>query len=165
MVGQMDRNSAWSQIVASLSRGGRHYAHTSLVKERNTKRRGPDVHWPRDVKIRILDRLTSSTISVAWAHPCSGNSGLQTWRRALARKSEICALSGEPVIRGQEIYRLARSVRSQCYVDEVLLASRVDAILDRQNDGLLNDRRQQSCAPEQRARKVFPAVRNEVSAT
>ncbi|EKS71948.1 hypothetical protein BURK_008936 [Burkholderia sp. SJ98] len=88
--------------------------------------------WPRDVRIRVLERPSPRTVSVAWGHPCSGYAGGQTWRRVMARKNGVCALSGERVLRGDPIYKLARSSERHNRADEVLLARHVDAILQAQ---------------------------------
>ncbi|RQR49327.1 DUF3331 domain-containing protein [Burkholderia sp. Bp9140] len=117
-------------VVTLLSANGSPRAQVSAGRDRRNARRGLDIRWPEDVQIRILERLSDHTISLAWGHPCRGYFGCQTWHRTTARKCGICSLTGERVLQGEQIYKLARSASGARRINEVLLARHVDAILE-----------------------------------
>lgn len=137
-MGQHCSNSPWSHIVSRLSQAEGPGTHTLPASETSVKRQGLGKSWPKEARICILDRLSAQTVSVARSHPCSGYSGFQTWRRALAKRNEVCALSGERVIRGEAIYKLSRCLASSYRSNEVMLARHVDAILDEQEEAHLH---------------------------
>ncbi|WP_350029616.1 DUF3331 domain-containing protein [Caballeronia sp. ATUFL_M1_KS5A] len=78
-------------------------------------------------------------VSVAWGTRVQATGGTN-WRRVIARKNGICALSGERVRRGDQIYKLARSSERHNRADEVLLARHVDGILRGKNRHSLSTR-------------------------
>lgn len=127
---ELDTYDVWIRVVALLSGG-----ETELAVPRTERRAVHGVPaalpWPADVKIRVLDRVSSRSISVALAHPCLGYCGWQRWHRALARKSGICVLSGDSVSRGDVIYKLAGSF-TPSRADHVMLARHVDVTLESQ---------------------------------
>ncbi|WP_086973700.1 DUF3331 domain-containing protein [Caballeronia glebae] len=57
------------------------------------------------LQVSVLEKLSSTTISVRWSDPCSGHYASQIWGAATARASSICVLSGEPIRRGDLIFR------------------------------------------------------------
>ncbi|RAR67905.1 uncharacterized protein DUF3331 [Paraburkholderia unamae] len=128
MVDELNRNSPWEHIVAVLSQNGPRRQQASIAEYGRDIRGSFDPRWPEGVKIQILERLSAQAVSVAWAHPCSGYVGCQTWRRSKARKHGVCSLTGEQVRRGEPIYKISRSVSSACSVGGMLLARHVDAI-------------------------------------
>jgi hypothetical protein len=55
--------------------------------------------------VSILEKLSSSTISVRWSDPCLGHYGNQLWGIGSARTDAICALSGKRIRRGDPVFR------------------------------------------------------------
>ncbi|MBA9836081.1 DUF3331 domain-containing protein [Burkholderia contaminans] len=129
-VGELDINSSWMHIVTLLSGKGSPHEQISAAGDRGNARRGLDIRWPEDVQIRILERLSDHTVSLAWGHPCRGHFGCQTWQRTTARTCGICSLTGERVLQGEQIYKLVRSASGVRRINEMLLARHVDAILE-----------------------------------
>ena len=60
------------------------------------------------VSIRILERLSDSTLALSWHDPTSFNYSEQVWALCTARKRGTCALSGQAIRRGQPVYRPRR---------------------------------------------------------
>ncbi|MEX3982542.1 DUF3331 domain-containing protein [Paraburkholderia sp. EG287A] len=54
----------------------------------------PVVGEPVVARISIVEQLTSQTLSVCWSDPQSGHYADQVWRKGVARKPSICALTG-----------------------------------------------------------------------
>ena len=55
--------------------------------------------------IRVLERHALKTATVAWSDATACCYGEQRWRRCVARKSGICALSGQTIAAGDTVYR------------------------------------------------------------
>jgi hypothetical protein len=62
----------------------------------------------RCVSIRVLERLSESTLSLSWHDPTSFNYSEQVWALCTARKGGTCVLSGQSIRRGQPVYRPRR---------------------------------------------------------
>ncbi|KAK45000.1 hypothetical protein BG58_21800 [Caballeronia jiangsuensis] len=60
------------------------------------------------VSIRVLERLSESTLALSWHDPTSFNYSEQVWALCTARKRGTCALSGQAIRRGQPVYRPRR---------------------------------------------------------
>lgn len=60
------------------------------------------------VNIRVLERLSDSTLALSWHDPTSFNYSEQVWSLCTARKRGTCALSGQAIRRGQPVYRPRR---------------------------------------------------------
>ena len=60
------------------------------------------------VNIRVLERLSESTLALSWHDPTSFNYSEQVWALCTARKRGTCALSGQSIRRGQPVYRPRR---------------------------------------------------------
>jgi len=56
------------------------------------------------LKVSLIERTTSSTVTIAWRDPTSCFYGAQIWRIASAKVSGICALSGQRIRRGDRIF-------------------------------------------------------------
>jgi hypothetical protein len=106
----------WSRTLAMLdSRAGRTAERTvtracaapSLV-QRQAQRTVQDPQDARCVNIRVLERLSESTLALSWHDPTSFNYSEQVWALCTARKGGTCALSGQSIRRGQPVYRPRR---------------------------------------------------------
>jgi hypothetical protein len=57
-----------------------------------------------EAQIRVIDRPTPSTATVAWRDPTHCSYGDQVWHACRARDAGVCALSGQSIKRGDSIY-------------------------------------------------------------
>nr|WP_277394734.1 DUF3331 domain-containing protein [Paraburkholderia caledonica] len=78
------------------------------------------------MRVSIVEKLSSTTISVCWSDPCSGHCAAQVWGICVARVDAVCVLSGRPIRRGDSIFR-PRVYRSQVPLNRhrMILASAV----------------------------------------
>ncbi|WP_144149121.1 DUF3331 domain-containing protein [Paraburkholderia sp. BCC1884] len=58
-----------------------------------------------EVQVRVIDRPTQSTATVAWRDPTHCSYGDQVWHASRARVTGVCALSGQSIKRGDAIYK------------------------------------------------------------
>ncbi|TCF96965.1 hypothetical protein BZM26_34470 [Paraburkholderia strydomiana] len=61
-----------------------------------------------DAAIVLLDRPGRRTATVSWSDPRCCRYGEQLWRLATAKRSGICALSGQGIAAGDVIYHPAK---------------------------------------------------------
>lgn len=66
------------------------------------------------IHIVILDRPSSDTMLVSWSSSIGCRYGEQTWRKVVARKSGVCALSGHLIVRGDSVFRPKRTRNGIC---------------------------------------------------
>jgi hypothetical protein len=76
--------------------------------------------------ISIVEKLSSTTISIRWSDPCLGHYANQIWGIGLARVDAICVLSGKAIHRGDSVFR-PRAYGSQVPINHhrMILASAV----------------------------------------
>ncbi|WP_083973157.1 DUF3331 domain-containing protein [Caballeronia cordobensis] len=55
--------------------------------------------------VSVVEKLSSTTISIRWSDPCSGHYASQIWGIAVARADSICVLSGKPIRTGDAVFR------------------------------------------------------------
>jgi hypothetical protein len=96
--------------VCSVSRRSRHIPAISDSRALPLTLKGSRVRWGRtadqgSVSVRVLDRPSSTTATIAWSDPTSCYYGDQIWRASVARQSGVCATSGQPVRVGDEVYK------------------------------------------------------------
>jgi hypothetical protein len=94
------RPSEASEKAASMAR--------SLVRNMVGRSGCPGPSEAHCVNIRVLERLSDSTLSLSWHDPTSFNYSEQVWSLCTARKRGTCALSGQAIRRGQPVYRPRR---------------------------------------------------------
>ncbi len=93
----------WSCTLAMLDdRASRGVRSNDIHGSRN------DAHCARSVNIRLVERLSESTLALSWHDPTSFNYSEQVWALCTARKRGVCVLSGETIRRGQPVYRPRR---------------------------------------------------------
>ncbi|CAM2155346.1 DUF3331 domain-containing protein [Pararobbsia alpina] len=56
-------------------------------------------------RVSVVEKLTSTTISVRWSDPCLGHYESQVWGIGLAQMDAVCVLSGKPIHSGDSIFR------------------------------------------------------------
>lgn len=109
-------NAPWQQTIDWLERASRPSAHTPVpvpngalrhasatLRMRSASQAKPNV--PFSGYIRILERLSSTAVSLCWHDATSGHYSDQLWTRTLARRKSICSLTGTPISRGDAVYR------------------------------------------------------------
>ncbi|MFP3605972.1 DUF3331 domain-containing protein [Paraburkholderia sp. SIMBA_053] len=73
-------------------------------------RRAHRANWlPQPARIFVHEVLSAHTVSVCWSDSQSGHYAEQVWRLGLARNDGYCALSGLPIMEGDEVFRPRRS--------------------------------------------------------
>jgi hypothetical protein len=116
------QTDVWTQtllILMSLSQGFNKRDSSSSLRERDAAsdprcvaKGDADAVTPSKVLVRVTDRPTPTTATVTWIDPTSCRYEDQIWRRSKAKQAGVCALSSEPIRRGDEIYRpLAAAAR------------------------------------------------------
>ncbi|WOD13845.1 DUF3331 domain-containing protein [Paraburkholderia kirstenboschensis] len=73
--------------------------------------------------IRVLERSGRTSATVAWSDATSCHYGEQPWRRCIARKAGVCALSGQTIARGDAVYRPRRVRPAPRNVAAMILAA------------------------------------------
>src|SRR5471032_684330 len=90
----------WLQTIRLLSSGSRRPdagADKRLAAKRGTSygcEATSSTSQSPHLKVSLLERSTSSTVTISWRDPTSCSYGAQIWRVASAKVSGICALSG-----------------------------------------------------------------------
>nr|WP_250504645.1 DUF3331 domain-containing protein [Caballeronia sp. AZ7_KS35] len=81
--------------------------------------------------LSIVEKLSSSTISVRWSDPCFGHYANPLWGMCSARTDAICALSGARIRRGDTVFR-PRAYGSQLPIirNRMILASAVSSVFE-----------------------------------
>jgi hypothetical protein len=73
---------------------------------------GPRTHqaeWiPLPARIFVHEILTACTLSICWSDAQTGHYSEQVWRLGLARNDGYCALSGQPIVEGDDVFRPRR---------------------------------------------------------
>lgn len=81
----------------------------------------------RPAQIAVMERLSSSTISVSWSDPCCGHYTEQVWCHGLARACSRCALTGRAIRTGDRVFRpRAREIRVPVDQPQMILAEVID---------------------------------------
>ena len=112
-----------SSAVDDSSDAGCAYADLVTVEKRRLKAGSAGRCNPRDITIRLLERQGAVRATIAWHDPTRCSYGYQTWQAARARHSGICAVSGRPVCRGDEVYKPRLHKQRASNAGEMILAS------------------------------------------
>jgi uncharacterized protein DUF3331 len=84
----------------------------------------------RDEKLRhaldVGNKQTSAT--VAWSDATSCCYGEQLWRRGIAKKTGVCALSGQAIATGDAVYRPRLVQPAPRNIEAMILATVMEAI-------------------------------------
>ncbi|MHB9841682.1 DUF3331 domain-containing protein [Paraburkholderia terrae] len=81
---------------------------------------------PRPARLLVHEILTSHTLSICWSDSQTGHYAEQVWRLGLARNDGYCALSGRPIVEGDEVFRPRRSaVYVPANWNRMILASQI----------------------------------------
>jgi hypothetical protein len=129
---RQNSRSRWTHIVKMISECPGNIS--DIWEDGNSP--ASDCAWPAGGMIRLLGRPSPDCVSLAWGHPCCGRYGDQIWRKVVARRSAVCALSGRPIRKGMRIYKLFQTFGNQRNRNEVLLAQLVDTAAGRCSNGV-----------------------------
>lgn len=112
----------WQRILDSLALGGA-LAKTMAISVESCQRAGPQI-VPAQIVIRVLER-TERYATLEWYDPTACRYGAQKWHRCLARKSGTCAVSGDKILRGEEVFKPWRTTPPPANRHAMILASRM----------------------------------------
>ncbi|MFT4439199.1 DUF3331 domain-containing protein [Caballeronia sp. 15715] len=73
--------------------------------------------------VTVLDKPTRTTATVAWFDSTSCHYGDQSWSLRVARSNGVCALTGDPVRKGDRVYQPRKSVHRPLNANEMILSS------------------------------------------
>jgi hypothetical protein len=90
--------------------------------------KGTITERPAQLLVSLVERTTSSTVTIAWRDPTSCFYGAQIWRVANAKVSGICALSGVRIRRGDRIFHPQRTKPIPVNARAMILESALNAI-------------------------------------
>jgi hypothetical protein len=127
--------TAWQHILNSLERISvkkGNDTRTTPSPQAGTRARSPtisDILRPARVGpyLEIVENYSNTVIGVYWSDPQSGRYGEQKWKLGKASGRAVCALSGEQVRRGDEVFRPSMRGQSPANADWVILASALRA--------------------------------------
>jgi hypothetical protein len=130
----VSRFDPWVQTIQLLSSGPRYPeagAVTLPVTQRTTSAgcgAAFSISRSPHLKVSVIERPTSSTVTIAWRDPTSCFYGAQIWRVACARVAGVCVLSGQRIRRGDRIFHPQRSKPAPVNARAMILESALDAI-------------------------------------
>lgn len=78
--------------------------------------------------IKLLERQGPNDATVSWSDPTAGCYGEQRWRRGVARKSGVCAMTGQIIDKGNVVYRPHRVRPIPRNIEAMILASVMETI-------------------------------------
>lgn len=82
----------------------------------------------RKCVIRVLERRGRTSATLAWSDATSCCYGEQHWRRCVAKKTGVCALSGQVITRGNAVYRPKRVQPAPRNIEAMILATVLEAV-------------------------------------
>lgn len=125
------QTNPWIQTIRLLSRGSalptignktslRARRCAPLGRELTT---GPSLHRV----ISLVERTSSSTITIAWRDSTSCSYAAQIWMGANAKVSGVCAMSGAQINRGDRIFHPRHTNPAPVNAGAMILASAIAA--------------------------------------
>jgi hypothetical protein len=131
LLSQLDPWVETIRLLSSESRDPDIVADTTPVPKRG-RSCGCEVkssaNCPPHLKVSLIERTTSSTVTIAWRDPTSCFYGAQIWRLASAKASGVCALTGQRIRRGDRIFHPHRSKPVPVNARAMILESALNAI-------------------------------------
>jgi hypothetical protein len=140
----LDTGSVWQQTIGLLTvacapwgppsdeeeteRGGacRAVPLSRSASDAASRRRIAARSWDAQ-GITLIRRYDQESISVCWSDPTYGRYSDQLWRVCTARRSAVCALTGEKIRRGDAVFRPCPNRRHRpANADAMILASKLD---------------------------------------
>jgi Domain of unknown function (DUF3331) len=124
MQAPFEADRTWQSTIALLSSEGEIQLPIVSSRVRAMCREG----YVRKCAIRILERSGPTSALVAWSDATSCCYGEQLWRRRIARKAGVCALSGETIATGIAVYRPRRVQPVPRNIEAMILAKVIEAM-------------------------------------
>ncbi|MEM5314920.1 DUF3331 domain-containing protein [Paraburkholderia sp. JHI869] len=124
-------HNPWAHVVSGLL--------ASPASRTSVSRRAPATRTRTDLRaaddntyasctVKIEERLANTSFTLSWSDPTRCSYREQVWRRAIARKSGVCVLSGERIKRGDAVFRpLARRYKVPLNSGAMILAASLEA--------------------------------------
>lgn len=139
---KLDTGSAWQQTIDLLSAASEPFGPdgepdgircckpvpiTRSASEAANRRRATVRSWDAQ-GITLIRRHDPESITVCWSDATYGRYSDQLWRVCTARRSAVCALTGEKIRRGDAVFRPSPNRRHRpANADAMILASKLDA--------------------------------------
>ncbi|HTH62958.1 MAG TPA: DUF3331 domain-containing protein [Paraburkholderia sp.] len=137
----LDTGSVWQQTIDLLSAASEPWSPSGDAEksgnckpmplsrgasEAANRRRAASRSWDAQ-GITLIRRYDHESISVCWSDPTYGRYSDQLWRVCTARRSAVCALTGEKIRRGDAVFRPSPNRRHRpANADAMILASKLD---------------------------------------
>jgi hypothetical protein len=138
---KLDTGSAWQQTIDLLSvaseplgdagdldrsRSCKPGPVTRGASEASNRRRATVRSWDAQ-GITLIRRHDPDCITVCWSDATYGRYSDQLWRVCTARRSSVCALTGEKIRRGDAVFRPSPNRRHRpANADAMILASKIE---------------------------------------
>jgi hypothetical protein len=138
---KLDTGSVWQQTISLLSaaadpihmvgepegsRSCKPVPITRSASEAANRRRATVRSWDAQ-GITLIRRHDPESITVCWSDATYGRYSDQLWRVCTARRSSVCALTGEKIRRGDAVFRPSPNRRHRpANADAMILASKID---------------------------------------
>jgi hypothetical protein len=125
----------WIQAISLLSLSG----NLGGTDQESVQRAICKYHSESNVSVcrpfvRVIERQTAQTVTLDWRDPTNCCYREQLWVAARSRVSARCAMSGAPILPGDEIFRPRPTRPAPRNVGAMILASVVEACCRRQAD-------------------------------
>ncbi|PRX96469.1 DUF3331 domain-containing protein [Paraburkholderia sp. BL25I1N1] len=122
----LSADTAWQRTVGQLDAGCARQltAQVRQIVDSHGSSRLPARNG--DVAITLLDRPSPRTATVSWSDPRGCKYGEQVWRLATAKRSGLCALSGQRIAAGDAIYRPSKVEPPPANATAMMLATVVE---------------------------------------
>jgi hypothetical protein len=124
MQAPFEADRTWQSTIALLSSEGE--IRLPIVSSR--VRPLCDEGYFSKCAIRVLERNGQISATVAWSDATSCCYGEQLWRRSIAKKAGVCALSGQAIARGDAVYRPRLAQPAPLNIEAMILATVMQAI-------------------------------------
>lgn len=124
MQAPLEEHSTRQSTMALLSGEGE--MHLPIVSSRVRPMRG-DGYFGKCV-IRLLERTSPTSATVAWSDSTSCCYGAQLWRRCIAKRAGVCSLSGQTIAKGNAVYRPRRVQPIPRNIEAMILAAVLETV-------------------------------------
>jgi len=137
----LDTGSAWQQTIDLLTAASEPWSPDSdgegsggckpvplsrAASDAANRRRAAARSWDAQ-GITLIRRHDHESITVCWSDPTYGRYSDQLWRVCTARRSAVCALTGEKIRRGDAVFRPSPNRRHRpANADAMILACKLD---------------------------------------
>ncbi len=116
-----------SKIAAAYGRTSKWTGPLAVSEESAAAGPEPNAVVPTGARIRIIEVLSQTAVTLCWSDPRSGHMGEQVWHCGVARKRARCALTGVPIKRGDRVYRpRLRGKAVPCNWDRMIHAAAIE---------------------------------------